>query len=435
MGNKGVKNESNERTSEENIILKKEEFNNLKKQINELRSNLELLREENVVLKMTSLADEPQTNKRPNKKMAMEKRDNIKFIRKTWKKKDYEYLVFSGGGIKAISFCSALDVLDRHGILYDTAQKLKIKGIAGTSAGSIVAALLAVGYTPKEIIEILKTMEFDKLFCDNASYLRDGYNFLKNYGFCIGEYLTEWMGELIKNKTGDENYTIENLYQDKGIKLVIVTTNLNSRTTIYINPQNEKKEYRAISIKDAVRMSVGIPLQFSPKIYNGDYMVDGGVLDNYALHVFDGAYPGDPSARLNLGKINPKVLGIKIITAKDFGFYQNIDNRCEIGGLIDYGLSFIDLFLLNNEKEIMTPNNWLRTIVIITPDYPLTKSSLTQQEKEELIECGIKYCNKFLDEEHNQSMKNIKKNVEKILDPSLQLDSTKSLSENTIEKN
>ena len=64
-------------------------------------------------------------------------------------KNDYRNLVMEGGGIKGIAYGGALLELERKGILQN------ITRVAGTSAGAIQACLLSMGYTPKEIIEIV----------------------------------------------------------------------------------------------------------------------------------------------------------------------------------------------------------------------------------------------------------------------------------------
>ena len=54
-------------------------------------------------------------------------------------------LVFEGGGVRGVAFTGALlELQQRHQL--DSLQR-----VAGTSVGSIHAALLAVGYTPAEI--------------------------------------------------------------------------------------------------------------------------------------------------------------------------------------------------------------------------------------------------------------------------------------------
>src|SRR3989338_7583819 len=67
----------------------------------------------------------------------------------------YENLVFSGGGIKGLTHCGAVKYLDEIGVLP------KIKKIAGTSAGAIIATLLAVGYTGQELLDFAHSLNFE----------------------------------------------------------------------------------------------------------------------------------------------------------------------------------------------------------------------------------------------------------------------------------
>ena len=73
--------------------------------------------------------------------------------------RDYEYLVLSGGGIKGLAFGSSLTTLDSLGLLYDSDKSLKLKGICGTSAGSIIVSMLAIGYMPDEILSNIKKLD------------------------------------------------------------------------------------------------------------------------------------------------------------------------------------------------------------------------------------------------------------------------------------
>jgi len=315
--------------------------------------------------------------------------DNVK------KEKAYEYLVLSGGGTKGICFCGALKELDKMGVLYDNSGKLKIKGICGTSVGSIIASMFAIGYNPDEMIKLLKDIDLTKIMNDNEWILHRGYNLIKKYGECPGEYIENYVAKCVKNKVGDENYTIKQLYEDTGIELTIITTNLNRRKAIYLNPQHINELYCNIPIKKAVRMSMSIPFAFEPVQYSSDdnkidYFVDGGTADNYAIHVFDGKFPGDRNAILNIIPPNPKVLGLKIITNDNNpNEYYNID------GYYQYGYAFIDLFLKENENRIMTPLNKLRTVFIKTPDYPLMEFKLTEEQQEELIKRGKLYIKEY----------------------------------------
>lgn len=307
------------------------------------------------------------------------------------KGKNFEYLVMSGGGIKGICYCGVLETLDKMGYLYDAEDNFKLKGIAGTSAGSIIAGLLGVGFTPKEIRMILDDMDFNKIVDDKIGYVRDTYNFIEHYGVCPGKYIETLLGSLIENKTGDKDYTIAQLYEDKKVELVIVTTDMLHNKSIYLSPRNDKVYNRNIPIRKAIRMSMSIPFLYEPVNYEGQMCVDGGVLDNFAIHVFDGEYPGHPDGVLNLLKPNPRVLGLKIVTKSQLE--ENKTN--DIAGIFNYSISYIDLFLTENEKRVMTPSNNLRTIQIVTEDYPLSEFNLSDEQKMELIDSGRKYTEEY----------------------------------------
>ena len=307
---------------------------------------------------------------------------------------DYEYLVLSGGGIKGLSFVGALETLEKYKILYDDNNHFKLKGIAATSAGSIIGALYAIGYKSHELKIIINNIDFEKVVDDKTGFIRDGINFLKDWGVCPGDYIREILGDLIKQKTGNPDYTLDDLYHDKKVKLVIVTTEMCNQKSIYLYAGHPEKKYCNLSIREAIRMSMGIPFLFEPCHLNDEIFVDGGVLDNFPLHVFDGAYPGDPKARINECRPNPKVLGIKIMTS-DGQMNYDIVQKQEITSLSQYGFSFVNTFLTENERRIMTPSFWLRTIILITPTYSLTKFDLTNEQKKQLVDIGSNSVNDF----------------------------------------
>jgi NTE family protein len=217
---------------------------------------------------------------------------------------------------------------------------------------------------------------------------------------CPGNYVMELMGKLIADKTGNPDYTLEDLYKDKNITLVIVATNMSEKKSVYFYPGNPVAKFSNIPIRKAIRMSMGIPFLFEPCVYEGDLFVDGGLLDSYPLHVFDGEYPGDPKARLNLCIPNSRVLGIKIMTSSGKLDYDLV-GRETYNHLHNYAISFIETMLIENERRIMTPSFWDRTIVIVTPDFALTKSDVSEQEKIDLIECGKACAKSFLDKRQN----------------------------------
>ena len=71
----------------------------------------------------------------------------------------YNTLVFEGGGIKSIAYIGALKHLVELSVLKN------IKNFAGTSSGSQIATLLAIGYNLDELEEIILNTPFEDFLC------------------------------------------------------------------------------------------------------------------------------------------------------------------------------------------------------------------------------------------------------------------------------
>jgi len=293
---------------------------------------------------------------------------------------DYENLVIEGGGTKGIAYCSAVEELEKMGILEN------IKRYAGSSAGAITAALLAVGYDAAEAREIVANTNFGEFLDDKFGYIRDAYKMLTDFGMCSGVIFHKFMKNKIKAKTGDANYTFSKLYKQHKIELVITGTDLTTMETKYYCRQNTPY----MPIADAVRISMSIPYLFVPMEYHKSFLVDGGMIDNYPIHVFDGAYPGDPLAKTGQVPVNPRTLGLKILTPDENISYKLVDHDNKIDGIKSFTLSLVNTLMIANERRYVTPQNWQRTAVIKVPNIPLTKFDLSPEEIQQLLTAGSK---------------------------------------------
>ncbi len=304
---------------------------------------------------------------------------------------DYDYLVCSGGGIKGVSYCGAMKILNDCGI-----DQSKMKGFAGTSAGACVVGLLAVGYTTEELTCIMADMDTDDVFDDKFGVIRDTMNLVEKYGIAPGKFIYNLLGDLIEAKTGSADYTIEQLYLDKKIKLVIVGTDMNTSKSRYFHPESLIESDRKISIRKAIRISMSLPYLFEPVVHLDHLHVDGGVLDNYPIHVFDGAYPGDFKARIGSCRPNTKVLGLRILAESDAAILHCPEKNPEkISSLIDYSMAFLRTFMTENDRRTLIPAHTSRTITIITPDYDMSNFSLSTEDKKTLIKAGMTHTINF----------------------------------------
>jgi ankyrin repeat protein/predicted acylesterase/phospholipase RssA len=154
----------------------------------------------------------------------------------------YQNLVLQGGGAKCIAYVGALEALEKK--FMEQGYSLNdIKDVTGTSAGSIVAVLLAVGYQPDEIKNELKKTNFSQLLDYQTEETLDSFiatfpNFIKEQrkpggleifttlwneywetsssvthkykninlrqGLCSGEKLREWVDNLIAAKVAEQ---------------------------------------------------------------------------------------------------------------------------------------------------------------------------------------------------------------------------------------
>jgi len=201
----------------------------------------------------------------------------------------FENLVLEGGGNKGIAYAGLLRCLEHAGIAR------KLRRFAGTSAGAMAATMIALGYTADELEKILTQTNFEPIFKDCSVLVPSFWEVYHEYGWNPGNKFYDWMSEKIaeKSQTHNKMMTFMDLYKERGVELCIVVTNLNMMRTQYCHPKTTPD----MQIRDAVRMSMAIPIYFQPYKYSlcgekdeekKDFYVDGGVLDNYPIDCFDG---------------------------------------------------------------------------------------------------------------------------------------------------
>src|SRR3712207_6393915 len=87
-------------------------------------------------------------------------------------------LVLEGGGVKGNALVGALSVLEERGF--------RTQNVAGASAGAIVAALHAAGYTALELRDIVKWLDFnrfrDRSWVDRVPFVGGPLSILTDLG-------------------------------------------------------------------------------------------------------------------------------------------------------------------------------------------------------------------------------------------------------------
>lgn len=180
---------------------------------------------------------------------------------------DYDTLVLPGGGIKGFSLLGAVQSALDMGYLKN------IKIYIGTSVGSIICYLLAIGYTPIEIIVVLYTTKW----LENMQYF-NLVDMINGNGATTFTKLSEFLEKLTINKIG-RFLTLGKLKELFGKTLICVSYNITTCVTEYIGPEN----YPDLPCITALRMSCNIPLIFERFKYMDNYYIDGGITDNFPI--------------------------------------------------------------------------------------------------------------------------------------------------------
>jgi hypothetical protein len=177
----------------------------------------------------------------------------------------FNEIIISSGGNKGIALIGALnEFFNRYPIK-------KIKYYSGCSVGSIICLLLNIGYNINELNEILFKINFG-----NFQELKVR-NLLEKCGFDEGIKFTNFFKALLLNKNFNQNITFSELYRLTDKILTITVVNITKGITEYHNYINTPD----LSVVLSVRMSINIPILFSPIFYSNCYYVDGALLDPF----------------------------------------------------------------------------------------------------------------------------------------------------------
>ncbi len=186
-------------------------------------------------------------------------------------------LVLSGGGAKGFAYVGLLRVIQEAG--------LRIDYIGGSSIGSIIGGLYAIGYHPDTIAKMIRGQHWDNLLKDITERKYVAYEEKE-----IGEKTI--LSLPLKNK----KIGISSMYRGQEIDILLnrffspayKTTDFNKFQTPFLCIGTNLFTGEAVILNKgylpmAIRSSMSIPGYFEPSDYMGYYLVDGGVVNNYPV--------------------------------------------------------------------------------------------------------------------------------------------------------
>lgn len=260
--------------------------------------------------------------------------------RKTYKPKIG--LALSGGGIRGLTHIGVLKALVSNGI--------KIDFISGTSAGAVIAALFACGYTTYQMEELAKKIKTTDLID-----LRITVSDLFKYGIqsLVGSDARFWStipNGIVKGDRIERYFnTLWNsrTVKETNIPLSITAVDINTADTVFFTTPFKKKYqvmntryYHNITLTDAVRSSISIPGVFFPKRYQDMSLVDGAVKNNLPTDILHH-------------------MGADIIIAVDLGYNGHfVNNLRSVGEIV---MQCIDI--MNREVTLLKAEKYANIII------------------------------------------------------------------------
>lgn len=179
-------------------------------------------------------------------------------------------LVLSGGSLKGIAQMGALHYLERVGMLENVVT------YAGTSAGSVICAILSIGYRPSEIYHFFMNVDMSKLTKINA------YNFFNKLGLDDGKRFMVVLKKYFTNKKLDPKMTFDQHHKLTTKELIITGTCVNTKKAKYFSWRSAPN----MKIIDALRISISVPIIYTPRKHAGQVYIDGACIDNYPITMF-----------------------------------------------------------------------------------------------------------------------------------------------------
>jgi predicted acylesterase/phospholipase RssA len=298
-----------------------------------------------------------------------------------------ENLVFEGGGVKGGAYAGTIEMLEKYQILPS------VKRVAGASAGAIAAFLLGLGYDSKALAELMINIDLES-FQDSSRWtiFGKGLDVYKDFGIYPGNKFEEWARERLKETTGNPDITFRGLrewhlkHNQRAIKnMYFIGTDLSTGYYDIFSPEHTPD----MPIFLAVRISMALPLFFTPKRYgeNHNLYADGGIVNNFPIHMFDLE-----------GEENLSTLGFRVDNPEEIAILrdQQAPTRRKIDSLLSYILALYVAVTNVANNALRFQDEYFRTIYIDTKDVGTTEFGLTPERKAMLIEQGRIATEKFI---------------------------------------
>ncbi|GEN32840.1 MULTISPECIES: patatin-like phospholipase family protein [Aneurinibacillus] len=282
--------------------------------------------------------------------------------------------VFEGGGVKGIAFVGAITEFERRGFGWNR--------VAGTSAGAIIASLVAAGYRADELNELMKGFDYMALQKKQGLARIPGIgswlNLWVKKGFYSGDYLYNWMNIHLAAKN-------VHVFGDlPSGTLKVIASNITDGRLLVLPDDAEQLGLcpRSLSVALAVRMSASLPFYFEPIIIRRQglpvYVVDGGILSRFPLWLFEENSQSCYST-----------IGFRLSASYETKSYR-------INTLPEYMNAMLKTMMQAHDQRYIEKQHAARTVFIPTEGIPAAKFDITEEERKWLYQSGEAAAKQFM---------------------------------------
>jgi hypothetical protein len=201
-------------------------------------------------------------------------------LERGWKcgvRRDIEFLSFAGGGISAlIALCVISGIFDGDKEAYRAWRARRLRGVSGTSFGSLLACMVCAGMDWDEAMSCVLDVVGDGMRVDEhlSSYLMESRSSI------VDERMIMTIAGVVCERAFTNRFvTFEEAFAATGIELVVVCCDICTGKNVELCRTNTP----SMRVADAMRASCAIPVLMPPLIAGRATLVDGGMINNFAL--------------------------------------------------------------------------------------------------------------------------------------------------------
>jgi predicted acylesterase/phospholipase RssA len=194
------------------------------------------------------------------------------------------HIALSGGGIKGMAYLGILRYLYIENMIND------IKYASGTSIGALYCLYIAlktpIDFLENEYMNLLKELnDINYLSINKSSFCK----LLETNGFVSVEFMTRPAKKYLKQLYDNEDITFIELAKRTGVNIYVNTTCINNGQRTIFSLEHTPD----ISVIDAIKASMSVPIMFEPVYIDGEYHVDGILSMDLPVDVFGNTNPNN----------------------------------------------------------------------------------------------------------------------------------------------